>query len=104
MSKEGKYYCEFCDTEVGENEASCPKCGRVFSSVVCASCGYSGAGSEFAKGCPKCGYAEKRIEKKSLAGNRVKKKESMPWWVFFSAGVVLGMLLILGITRRQFFR
>ena len=104
MTKEAKYFCEFCDTEVGENDKVCPKCGRSFSSVVCASCGYSGTESEFAGGCPKCGYAEKSIEKKSLARNREKKKEFIPWWVFFAAGVVLGMLLILGITRRQFFR
>ena len=100
MSKEAKYFCEFCDTEVGEKDKVCPKCGRSFSSVVCASCGYSGAESEFAGGCPKCGYAEKSSEKSKAAGNRKKKKESMPWWVFFAVGVVFETALFYFTLRR----
>ena len=93
MSKEAKYFCEFCDTEVEEDAKECPKCGRVFSSVVCSSCGYSGAGSEFVRGCPKCGNTDQREKKLTSIGKdkRDKTNTLIPWWVYFIAGIVLGM-------------
>ena len=103
MPKEAKYFCEFCDTEVEEDAKECPKCGRVFSSVVCASCGYSGAGIEFAAGCPKCGYAERKRSVQRAAEKTVRKKtgiESLPWWVFLAADVVLGGIILFLIFRR----
>ena len=100
MPKEAKYFCEFCDTEVSEQDKVCPKCGRSFSSVVCASCGYSGAESEFVGGCPKCGYAVKSGEKKKPVGNRKKKKESIPWWVFFAVGVIATTMVLYCVVKR----
>ena len=96
MSKEAKYFCEFCDTEVEEDAKECPKCGRVFSSVVCSSCGYSGAGSEFASGCPKCGYADKRGKERTAAVRQKREKRTthVPWWVYFIAGVALGVVIL----------
>ena len=96
MSKEAKYFCEFCDTEVEEDAKECPKCGRVFSSVVCSSCGYSGAGSEFVRGCPKCGYSEqpKKNRTSVVMGNYKRKHTIIPWWVYFIAGVALGVVIL----------
>lgn len=96
MDKEAKYFCEYCDTEVGESDEVCPKCGRRFSSVVCESCGYSGAPDEFSNGCPKCGHAEKRKSADAAAvnGNPKRNAAFIPMWVYFMAGIILGMVIL----------
>ncbi|HAE23678.1 MAG TPA: hypothetical protein DCG47_15375 [Spirochaetaceae bacterium] len=56
-SKEApRYYCQHCGAEVGRDEKACPKCGRLFTSVLCPKCGFSAAPSRFKEGCPVCGH------------------------------------------------
>ena len=56
-SKEAKFFCESCGSEVPRNSRTCPNCGKFFASVRCPQCGRIGSNEEFAKGCPTCGYA-----------------------------------------------
>ncbi len=56
-SKEAKFFCESCGSEVPRNSKTCPNCGKFFASVRCPQCGRIGSNEEFAKGCPTCGYA-----------------------------------------------
>jgi hypothetical protein len=51
-----RYFCENCGAEVRPGASSCPSCGRVFTAVRCPECGFEGRASEFARGCPSCGF------------------------------------------------
>ena len=51
-----KFICEICESEVPSDARSCPNCGQAFASTLCPECGFSGEGSLFEDGCPKCGY------------------------------------------------
>ncbi len=56
-SKEAKFFCESCGSEVPRNSKTCPTCGKFFASVRCPQCGRIGSNEEFTNGCPTCGYA-----------------------------------------------
>ena len=56
-SKEAKFFCESCGSEVPRNSRVCPTCGKFFASVRCPQCGKTGTNEDFKKGCPSCGYA-----------------------------------------------
>ena len=56
-SKEAKFFCESCGSEVPRNSKTCPVCGKFFASVRCPQCGRIGANEDFINGCPTCGYA-----------------------------------------------
>ena len=56
-SKEPRFFCDFCGTEVKRNDRICPNCGKFFSAVRCPNCGLTGQVAMFVKGCPSCGYA-----------------------------------------------
>lgn len=56
-SKEAKFFCESCGSEVPRNSKTCPNCGKFFASVRCPQCGRIGSNEEFTNGCPTCGYA-----------------------------------------------
>lgn len=56
-SKEAKFFCESCGSEVGRNARFCPTCGKFFASVRCPQCGRTGTNDDFKDGCPSCGYA-----------------------------------------------
>lgn len=56
-SKEAKFFCESCSSEVPRNSRVCPTCGKFFASVRCPQCGKTGTNDDFKKGCPSCGYA-----------------------------------------------
>ena len=56
-SKEAKFFCESCGSEVPRNSRVCPTCGKFFASVRCPQCGKTGTNDDFKKGCPSCGYA-----------------------------------------------
>jgi len=51
-----RFFCEQCGTEVPRNTPRCPVCGRYFTAVQCPQCGFRGSESDFASGCPTCGY------------------------------------------------
>lgn len=56
-TKEAKFFCESCGSEVRKNDKTCPICGKFFASVKCPKCGRTGSTEEFTTGCPTCGYA-----------------------------------------------
>ena len=56
-SKEAKFFCESCGSEVPRNSKTCPTCGKFFASVRCPQCGRIGSNEDFINGCPTCGYA-----------------------------------------------
>ncbi|MCR5188354.1 MAG: zinc ribbon domain-containing protein [Treponema sp.] len=56
-SKEAKFFCESCGSEVPRNSKVCPTCGKFFASVRCPQCGRTGTNDDFKNGCPTCGYA-----------------------------------------------
>ena len=56
-SKEAKFFCESCGSEVPRNSKVCPACGKFFASVRCPQCGRIGTNEDFKNGCPTCGYA-----------------------------------------------
>ena len=56
-SKEAKFFCESCGSEVPRNSKVCPTCGKFFASVRCPQCGRIGTNEDFKNGCPTCGYA-----------------------------------------------
>ena len=56
-TKEAKFYCESCGSQVPRNSKVCPTCGKFFASVRCPKCGRTGSNDDFKNGCPACGYA-----------------------------------------------
>ncbi|MDR0402737.1 MAG: hypothetical protein LBH35_04010 [Treponema sp.] len=53
---DARFFCENCGAEVNRDTGRCPSCGRVFASVRCPACGFTGGESLFREGCPVCGY------------------------------------------------
>lgn len=74
MEKHAKFFCENCGAEVPPNAKMCRHCGRFFTSVRCPVCGATGTNSQFANGCPVCGYAVGK-GKKSTASEKISYKE-----------------------------
>lgn len=101
-SKEAKFFCESCGSEVPRNSRVCPTCGKFFASVRCPQCGATGTNDDFKDGCPRCGYA---INPDNLAGghsgainlsgngnnkkNR-KSKQAMDWSIFHNKNKSVG--------------
>ena len=56
-SKNPRFFCESCGTEVPRNAKNCPNCGKLFASILCPSCGFAGEEALFKGGCPVCGYS-----------------------------------------------
>ena len=95
-----KFFCENCGCEVKRNAQFCPHCGRLFASVRCPSCNYFGTSSQFANGCPKCGYAfrqKKEKDKGKKEKSHQKKRnykaydDALPKWVYV---LVFGILIV----------
>ena len=123
-SKEAKFFCESCGSEVPRNSKTCPVCGKFFASVRCPQCGRIGDNDDFKNGCPTCGYAinpdslyggsrgaipgigatsgryglsgkNGLIGKKGLFGNKAAYTESsLPFWVYAVSLIVLGALVV----------
>ena len=95
-----KFFCENCGGEVNRNAHFCPHCGRIFASVRCPSCNYFGSSSQFAKGCPKCGYAfhPKKEKQKNITNKKKTYKaydDTLPKWVY---ALVFGILIVVIIA------
>jgi uncharacterized membrane protein YvbJ len=91
-----RYFCENCGAEVRPGASSCPSCGRVFTAVRCPECGFEGRASEFAKGCPSCGFMEqKKLE--LLPARPVEKRSQRTFSARFYkvAGIVLLALVVI---------
>jgi predicted RNA-binding Zn-ribbon protein involved in translation (DUF1610 family) len=95
MSGRPRFFCEHCGAEVPRNARRCASCGRHFSSVLCPKCGFSGAESQFAAGCPVCGYSAPRADCVSPDGSGNGESPpagALPFWVY--ALTVLGVLSV----------
>lgn len=103
-SNTAKFFCESCGKEVKRRDSICPNCGRFFASVKCPACNYTGAESRFKNGCPRCGYAVHRHdrrkdfikEKSSGATSSRFYDEGLPWWVYLV--VFLAFLVVVGMV------
>ena len=102
-----KFFCESCNTEVPLDAKFCPKCGRFFASVRCPACGQTGEHSDFAKGCPRCGYAMAGYSRGGTDTAKDKKRnkrndDPLPAWIYIATFVLLGA--VLAILYRFLFR
>ncbi len=90
-----RYYCEYCGVEVRPGAISCPSCGRVFTAVRCPECGFEGKASQFAHGCPSCGYMEKKkAEAPARASPAPRPKRTLSRGFYTVAGIVLAALVV----------
>ena len=86
--KNPRFFCESCNAEVPRDAKNCPKCGRLFASVLCPSCGFTGEETLFKGGCPVCGYSSKAEGGRGgpfNAGYFPETKKSagpLPFWVY----------------------
>ena len=96
MGKKPHFFCDNCSAEVGHGAESCPRCGRVFASVRCPSCGLIGEEAIFASGCPSCGYSAQRPKTVVPTPPEVEIHRPLPFWaVFLTVGVLAFILAIL---------
>jgi predicted RNA-binding Zn-ribbon protein involved in translation (DUF1610 family) len=103
-----RFYCDTCGAEVPQDAKNCPKCDRIFASVRCPVCGFSGEIEQFAKGCPTCGYSAESAATGSTAMNASRSKspaheqevheasDGLPLWVYIvtAAAVVIALTLL----------
>ena len=85
-----RFFCDNCGYEASDTDKSCLKCGRLFVSVRCPVCGYSGPDKIFQNGCPLCGYSAPPVPKAAKERKPKKKKdrvpnEPLPLWAYFVA-------------------
>lgn len=99
------FYCDNCGSEVDAKLEVCPFCSLDFKSTLCPKCSYSGKGSEFANGCPSCGYLSD--QKKSNLNENYQTKKRRGWnpssgtlWTLIILGVgVLGLFIYILISK-----
>lgn len=101
MSGRPRFFCEHCGAEVPRNAARCGVCGRHFSSVLCPKCGFSGAESLFAQGCPSCGYSAPPLRPDPLrplhSAEREPVSSGLPLWVY-----ALALTALVGVLAAAF--
>jgi len=104
LNKKPRFFCDNCGNEVGNEVKNCPYCGRIFASIRCPACGYSGNDRMFKNGCPMCGYsAAPTSSKPAKIGKKKPPKtreyhaaEPLPFWsVALTVIVLLFVILIL---------
>ena len=124
-SKQPRFFCEFCGTEVKRNDRFCPKCGKFFAAVHCPSCNFTGQPALFVKGCPSCGYAvlpgtegatkpakkrQKRMRKargKGFRHDTAAKRgtqaasDPLPLWIYIAVAALLAAVVV-GAARSLF--
>jgi len=94
-----RFFCDNCGTEVKRNSNRCPKCRRFFVFVRCPQCGFTGEESNFAGGCPACGYCTNEQKKITPAGPPVRRTGKLPLWVYVIALLALALVaLVLYLT------
>jgi len=96
LNKKPRFFCDYCENEVGSEVKNCPYCGRVFASVRCPMCGYSGADRMFQGGCPMCGYSAppppKQPKNPKMKPPRIKEhhvNEPIPFWTYVVTFIAL---------------
>jgi uncharacterized membrane protein YvbJ len=104
LKQSPRYFCDNCGTEVFSDDRACPRCGRLFVSVRCPNCGYSGEDKRFQNGCPLCGYSDPNAgkgNKPSITKPKKKKSkvkhqhEPLPIWGYAVMGAALLILVLL---------
>ena len=118
-SKEAKFFCESCGSEVPRNSKVCPTCGKFFASVRCPQCGRIGSNEDFKNGCPTCGYAVNPdselgrgnfgmpasgygvngllgLGRRNSAARGGYVESSLPWWVYMVSILIL-LALVAGL-------
>ena len=109
-SKEAKFFCESCGSEVPRKSKVCPACGKFFASVRCPECGKTGMPDDFMDGCPRCGYAVNPEQKQSrdmniirsvsasLSSNKKNTQNGIesgpPFWAYIVSVLVLAVLVL----------
>lgn len=110
-SKNPRFFCERCNTEVPADAEDCPECGRTFSSVRCPICDFIGQAIAFKGGCPACGHTSmgsalrpapppsvfgvaegKKAGQKRRPGEK-RPEESLPVWGYILAGSIFTGIL-----------
>jgi len=96
MDGKPRFFCDNCSAEVVHGADSCPRCGRIFASVRCPSCGLVGEEALFSNGCPSCGYSAPH-GKETVAPNPEREiHRPLPFWaVFLTVGILAFILSIL---------
>ncbi|GBU29268.1 hypothetical protein R84B8_02832 [Treponema sp. R8-4-B8] len=95
MNKKPRFFCDYCGNEVGSEVKKCPYCGRIFASVRCPSCGYSGQDRMFQNGCPMCGYSAPPSPKQKnpkMKPPKIKHRhagEPIPFWTYIVTFIAL---------------
>jgi hypothetical protein len=84
MKKKPRFFCDNCNSEVGQDAKVCPRCGRFFASVRCPSCGFTGEDSVFKGGCPSCGYSAPPAMKTPVdhPPDKLVPAGKLPLWVY----------------------
>jgi len=122
VAKIPKFFCEFCGTQVKQNDKVCSHCGKFFSSVKCPSCGFIGDSRIFRDGCPACGYAIAGNSGSGSSGKRAGRGKAprwpktnaqdqgakdtpdatdpLPWWVYLASMLLLAGILALILLQR----
>ena len=118
-SKEAKFFCESCGSEVPRNSKVCPTCGKFFASVRCPQCGRIGSNEDFKNGCPTCGYAVNPdselgrgnfgmpasgygvngllgLGRRNSTARGGYVESSLPWWVYLVSILIL-LALVAGL-------
>jgi len=90
-----QFFCDNCNYEVDDNVKSCPHCGRLFVSVRCPICDYSGPDRMFQSGCPMCGYSEPpsaripKAPKEKPYKEKSAHAEPLPFWTYIATAIAL---------------
>ena len=94
-NKKPRFFCDNCSYEVDSDVRACPYCGRMFTSVRCPSCTYSGPDRMFQSGCPMCGYSAppppktKTPRMKPPRRKNSQPAEPLPFWTYIAVGIAL---------------
>jgi predicted RNA-binding Zn-ribbon protein involved in translation (DUF1610 family) len=87
------FFCENCGAGVPLQAKQCPQCGRLFHSVRCPACGFTGEEALFTQGCPACGYTIPAGTARPPKGRTGQNEGqwtlsgSLPLWVYLLAAV-----------------
>lgn len=107
--REPGFYCEGCGTKVDKWAIECPSCNRIFDSIKCPRCNFTGTARQFTNGCPVCGFQSQ--EQKDRIAQQAKlhakhksashpisskeKKENRVSAIFYKVSIALLIVIII---------
>jgi predicted amidophosphoribosyltransferase len=92
-NKSPRFFCDNCGYEVGNEVKTCPHCGRIFASVRCPACDFTGAEKMFLNGCPMCGYSAEP-SKPAIIRTKVKKPKRYSEPLSLAAYIIIGIVVL----------